>query len=114
MPSRPLSLLVQQLRAAIAPDGDGPTDGELLTLFLSRRDEDALAALVERHAPMVWGVCCRLLRNPHDVEDAFQATFLVLVQKAATVVPRETVGNWLYGVAQQTAVRLRALAAKRG
>ena len=63
---------------------------------------------------MVWGVCCRLLRNPHDAEDAFQATFLVLVQKAATVVPRELVANWLYGVAQQMAVRLRATAAKRG
>jgi RNA polymerase sigma factor (sigma-70 family) len=114
MPSRPLSAVVQQLRAAAGRDGAGRTDGELLTQFLSRRDEDALAALVERHAPMVWGVCCRLLRNPHDVEDAFQATFLVLVQKAATVVPREMVANWLYGVAQQTAVRLRATVARRG
>jgi RNA polymerase sigma factor (sigma-70 family) len=113
MPSRPLSAVVQQLRAA-GRDGAGRTDGELLTQFLSRRDEDALAALVERHAPMVWGVCCRLLRNPHDVEDAFQATFLVFVQKAATVVPREMVANWLYGVAQQTAVRLRATVARRG
>ena len=113
MPSSPLRVVVQQLRAA-GRDGAGRTDGELLTQFLSRRDEDALAALVERHAPMVWGVCCRLLRNPHDVEDAFQATFLVLVQKAATVVPREMLGNWLYGVAQRTAVRLRAMAAKRG
>ena len=63
---------------------------------------------------MVWGVCRRLLRNPHDAEDAFQAAFLVLVRKAATVTPREMVGNWLYGVAHQTAVRLRATAAKRG
>lgn len=113
MPSSSLSVVVQQLRAA-GWDEAGQTDGELLTQFLSRRDGDALAALVERHAPMVWGVCCRLLCNPHDAEDAFQATFLVLVQKAATVVPREMVANWLYGVAQQTAVRLRALAAKRG
>ncbi|HYH68747.1 MAG TPA: RNA polymerase sigma factor [Urbifossiella sp.] len=85
-----------------------------MTQFLSRRGDDALAALIERHAPMVWGVCRRLLRNPHDAEDAFQATFLVLVQKAATVVPREIVANWLHGVARQTAVRLRATAAKRG
>ena len=114
MSSRPLSVIVQQLRNATCGPTAGRTDGELLTHFLSQRDEDALAALVERHATMVWGVCCRLLRNSDDAEDAFQATFLVLVQKAATVVPREMVGNWLHGVAQQTAVRLRATAAKRG
>ncbi len=114
MPSSPLSVIVQQLRAAAGRDGAGRTDAELLTLFLNRRDEDALAALVERHAPMVWGVCCRVLRNPHDAEDAFQATFLVLVQKAGTVVPRDMVANWLHGVARQTAVRLRATVAKRG
>jgi|GEM_PF-1875446 len=114
MPSSSLSVVVQQLRAAAGRDGSGRTDAELLSQFLSRRDEGALAALVERHAPMVWGVCRRTLRHPHDAEDAFQATFLVLVEKAATVVPREMVANWLYGVAQQTAVRLRATAAKRG
>ncbi len=85
-----------------------------MTRFLSHRDNEALAALVHRHAPMVWGVCRRLLHSPHDAEDAFQASFLVLVRKATTVMPREMVGNWLYGVAYQTAVRLRATAAKRG
>ena len=90
------------------------TDGELLTLFLEGRDEAPLAALVRRHASMVWGVCRRLLRSHQDAEDAFQATFLVLVRKAASVKPREAVGNWLYGVAYQTAVRVRAMAAKRG
>ena len=98
MPNSSLSVLVQQLRAAAGRDGAGRTDGELLTQFLNRRDEGTLAALVERHAPMVWGVCRRVLRNPHDAEDAFQATVLVLVQKAATVVPREMVANWLHGV----------------
>ena len=58
--------------------------------------------------------CRRTLCNPHDAEDAFQATFLVLVRKAASIAPREMVGNWLYGVAHQTAVRLRTMAAKRG
>lgn len=114
MPGSSLSVVVQQLRAAAGRDGAGVADGELLTRFLSRRDEDALAALVQRHATMVWGVCHRILRNPHDAEDAFQATFLVLVQKAVTVVPRDMVANWLHGVAHQTAVRLRATAAKRG
>jgi RNA polymerase sigma factor (sigma-70 family) len=114
MTSRPLNAVLQQLRAAGERDGAGSTDGELLTRFLTRRDDDALAALVERHGPMVWGVCRRVLRNPHDAEDAFQATFLVLVRKAATVIPREMVANWLYGVAHQTAVRLRATTARRG
>jgi RNA polymerase sigma factor (sigma-70 family) len=114
MPTSPLKLAIRHLRAATERDGAGRTDGELLTRFLNHRDNDALAALVYRHAPMVWGVCRRLLRNLQDAEDAFQATFLVLVRKAATVMPREMVGNWLYGVAHQTAVRLRATAAKRG
>src|SRR5215510_12829467 len=113
MPARALNMVIQHLLADGAPDRSGTTDGELLARFLSSRDENALAALVRRHAAMVWGVCCRLLRNHHDAEDAFQATFLVLVRKAADV-PRKAVANWLYGVARQTAVRLRASGAKRG
>ena len=113
MPTSPLNVVIQHLRANSGPDGGGMTDGELLARFLSNRDDNALAALVRRHAPMVWGVCCRLLHSHHDAEDAFQAAFLVLVRKAADV-PRQAVANWLYGVARQTAVRLRAMAAKRG
>src|SRR5262245_25425603 len=62
---------------------------------------------------MVWGVCCRLLHKHRDAEDAFQATFLVLVRKSADV-PGQAVANWLYGVARQTAVRLRATTWKHG
>jgi RNA polymerase sigma factor (sigma-70 family) len=105
-------VVIQHLVANLRTDGDGMTDEELLAAFVRSRDEDALAALVRRHASMVWGVCCRLL-NHHDAEDAFQATFLVLVRKGADV-PRQAVANWLYGVARQTAVRLRTTAAKRG
>jgi RNA polymerase sigma factor (sigma-70 family) len=112
MPTARTHGAIRHLLADLGPDGGGMTDSELLARFVRSRDEDALAGLVRRHASMVWGVCRRLLDH-HDAEDAFQATFLVLVRKAAGV-PREAVANWLYGVARQTAVRGRAAAAKRG
>jgi RNA polymerase sigma factor (sigma-70 family) len=112
MPTNPLNRVIQRLRADVRPNADGLTDEELLARFSRSGDEDAIDALVRRHALMVWGVCRRLL-NHHDAEDAFQATFLVLVRKAAGV-PRRAVANWLYGVARQTAVRLRATATKQG
>jgi RNA polymerase sigma factor (sigma-70 family) len=103
-----------QLRRLVLPrEGAGATDAKLLGRFIENRDESAFEALLRRHGPMVWGVCRRILANRQDAEDAFQATFLVLVRKATSVRPREMVGNWLYGVAQQTAVRARALNAKR-
>jgi RNA polymerase sigma factor (sigma-70 family) len=87
-------------------------DGEMLGRFIERHDEAALAALVQRHGPMVWGVCRRLLGH-HDAEDAFQATFLVLVRKASSISPREMVGNWLYGVAHQTALQAQRAVTRR-
>lgn len=99
-------------RAVLLRDGAGLGDGELLGCFIERHDEAALAALVRRHGPMVWGVCRRLLSH-HDAEDAFQATFIVLVRKAASIVPRVMVGNWLYGVAHQTALQSRRTATRR-
>jgi RNA polymerase sigma factor (sigma-70 family) len=99
--------------AALARDGGGLTDGELLGHFVVHRDGAAFEALVRRHGPMVQGVCRRLLNCRHDAEDAFQATFLVLVRKAASVVPRELVGNWLYGVAYRTALEARATRQRR-
>jgi RNA polymerase sigma factor (sigma-70 family) len=110
----PMKPLFRNLRRALglgAPDG--PSDGELLEQYLASRDESAFTALVERHGPMVLGVCQRVLHDMHEAEDAFQATFLVLVRKAASIVPREMVGNWLYGVACRTALHARALNAKR-
>ena len=100
-------------RAVLLLDGAGLTNGQLLENYLGRRDESALAALVRRHGPMVWGVCRRLLRNYHDAEDAFQATFLVFVRKAASIASPELLANWLYGVAHQTALKARATAARR-
>src|SRR4051812_29209582 len=101
-------------RAALLRDGAaGLTDGQLLTDYVSRRDGAALAALVRRHGPMVWGVCRRVLADFHDAEDAFQATFLVLVRKAASLAAPDLLANWLYGVAHQTALKARGVIARR-
>ena len=88
------------------------TDAELLGRFVDRRDESAFAVLVRRHAAMVYGVCRRILPTDQDAEDAFQATFLVLVEKARSA-PREAVGNWLYGVSRRAALMARRTIATR-
>src|SRR5262245_2127529 len=106
-----LSRVIHTLR--LPPEGGGLSDGQLLESYVSSRAEAAFAALVHRHGPMVWGVCRRLLHSHQDAEDAFQATFLVLVRKAASVAPKDMVANWLYGMAHQTALKARATTAKR-
>src|SRR5262245_1677999 len=110
-----MTKLIQRIRkTAMLRDVDGLTDAELLGAFLAHRDEVAFEALVRRHGPMVLGVCRRLLANLQDCEDAFQATFLVLVRKANSIVPRQAVGNWLYGVAYRTALAARRASLQRG
>src|SRR5262245_62114216 len=100
----PLNTVLRHLRQLIClPDGDAQTDRHLLQQFVQRHDEDAFAELVRRHGPMVLGVCRRLLGDAHAAEDAFQATFLVLVRKAGAISWRETIGSWLYQVACRTA-----------
>ena len=81
------------------------TDAELLQRFIAHRDDAAFAVLVRRHGALVWGVCQRALRHDQDAEDAFQATFLVLIRKAASIRPPSLVGNWLYGVAHNIAIK---------
>src|SRR6516225_11623641 len=89
------------------------TDGQLLERFLANRDETAVEVLVRRYGPLVLGVCCRVLHNAHAAEDAFQATFLVLVRKAPSLICYQPLGGWLYRVAYRLALRARANEARR-
>ncbi len=114
MAARSVNRVLRHLRpTALGRDEPEPTDGDLLEQYVTRHDEMAFEALVRRHGPMVLGVCRRILRNQADAEDAFQATFLVLVRKAASIRSRATVGNWLYGVAHNTALKAKAMNRKR-
>src|SRR5437016_265545 len=88
------------------------SDSELLDRFVRLREATAIEAIVRRYAPMVWGVCRRRVASTHDAEDAFQATFLVLVRRAGIVRPRGLLANWLHGVALQAARKTQQLANK--
>jgi RNA polymerase sigma factor (sigma-70 family) len=83
-------------------------DAQLLERYLLRRDEAAFEALVNLHGPMVLSLCRRFLRDPRDIEDAFQATFLILARRAGSIRKREVLSSWLYGVAYRVAVRSRS------
>jgi RNA polymerase sigma factor (sigma-70 family) len=94
--------------------GEEPSDGQLLQQFVRFGDQGAFGVLVRRHGPMVLGVCRRVLRHAHDAEDAFQATFLVLVHKAATLAQPNLLAAWLHGVAYRTALHARSRTILRG
>jgi RNA polymerase sigma factor (sigma-70 family) len=114
MATNTLNGCIERLRrGALLRDEGGLTDGDLLAAYVARRDEAAFATLVRRHGPMVLGVCRRILHNDADAEDAFQATFLVLVRKAATIRTRTRVSSWLHGVAHNTALKARAMNRRR-
>jgi RNA polymerase sigma factor (sigma-70 family) len=109
-----IGIVLRRLRGLLGAEcAGGPTDGELLRRYVVARDDSAFEALLRRHGPMVLGVCRRLLGCAQDVDDAFQATFLILIRRASAIEHGDRVANWLYGVAYRVAVRARVQAAKR-
>jgi TIGR03009 family protein len=113
MATRPLHTLLRHLHRAVGPPGGGElTDEQLLDRWLGRRDEAAFELLVWRHGPLVLGACRRLLRDAHSAEDAFQATWLLFVRKAASIRRGRAVAAWLHRVACRVALRARAAAAR--
>jgi RNA polymerase sigma factor (sigma-70 family) len=107
-----LSGFFERLWTVFVPSGDGTSDRELLGRFAGG-DATAFDALVQRHGPMVLGVCRRVLGNPEDAEDAFQATFVLLARKARAVRWRESARGWLYEVAFRTSCKARTRALRR-
>jgi RNA polymerase sigma factor (sigma-70 family) len=114
MSARRLLPLIDHLRQAAGPPGDAAlTDADLLKRWVRRRDQAAFELLVWRHGPLVLCTCRRLLGRHADAEDAFQATFLVLLRKAGSIRRREALGAWLHRVACRVALRARAAALRR-
>ena len=113
MPDQRLATVVRHIRRIAArQDAGALSDGDLLHRFAERHDEGAFEALVWRHAGMVWSVCRRVLRHEQDAEDAFQATFLILVRRAASIVRREALASWLFKVAHRVALERKSKSAK--
>jgi len=109
MAKEPLGSVLHYIRQIVGtPASQELTDQELLESFAACRDEAAFAILVQRHGPLVWGVCRRVLHQVQDAEDAFQATFLVLARKAGRIRWQADVANWLYAVALRTALKAKS------
>ena len=113
MPAASLSHVLRHLRTLSETQALRElSDGELLERFRVRREESAFVVLVQRHGPMVLGVCLRSLADVHAAEDAFQATFLVLVRKAASIREGASAAGWLHGVARRIALKARLRVAR--
>ena len=97
----------------LTAEGVGASDAQLLDRFTANRDEAAFELLLWRHARLVYGVCLRVLHDPHDAEDAFQATFLALARHAGRIARREAVAGWLHKVAYRVALTARSRRARR-
>jgi RNA polymerase sigma factor (sigma-70 family) len=114
MSARSVGTVLSHVRKLAAAYGaESATDCELLQAFADRQDQAAFAMLVRRHGPMVLNVCRRVLHQHHDAEDAFQATFLVLARKAASVRRSQALAGWLYGAAHRMALSMRRAAVRR-
>ncbi len=100
--------LLQHIRRLAGDPPGTPSDGELLQRYVDGRDEAAFAALMRRHGAMVFAVCQSVLRQHHDAEDASQATFLILTQKAGSIRRQDGLGGWLQRVAYRVALQARA------
>jgi RNA polymerase sigma factor (sigma-70 family) len=108
MRNGPVSVVLRQLsRIAAERAPAANADGELMARFLSRRDDEAFAVLMRRHGPMVLGVCRRVLGHTQDAEDSFQATFMLLAQRAGSIRKRDSLSSWLHGVAYRLSARAR-------
>lgn len=114
MAQPPFAVVLRHLRQLLGAEAVGDwTDAQALEEFAQRRTEAAFTTLVERYGPLVLGLCRRVLRNDHDAEDAFQATFLVLARRAGSIRKQASVGSWLYGVAYRIAQKAKVRAARR-
>jgi RNA polymerase sigma factor (sigma-70 family) len=108
-----VSFLMHHLHRLLGTRREPESDGPLLARYVKQRDEHAFGALLSRHGQLVWSVCRRVTENEQDAEDVFQATFLLLARKAATIRTSASVGSWLFGVAHRLALRARTDASRR-
>src|SRR5688500_2675636 len=115
MSASPLATMLGRFQRLVsAVKAEDLPDAELLKRFTQDRDQEALAALVWRHGPLVWRVCKRVLRNSDGAEDVFQATFLILARNAKSIRKPAALASWLHGVAFRTAREWQSRRGRRG